>query len=66
MEDGTGVAGTAIFLALVQVFLAFAVHSYRQRGDKTLLLILLTWPFLTVRGVCASLFRSPHVLSTTT
>ncbi|KAL8290320.1 hypothetical protein RQP46_002578 [Phenoliferia psychrophenolica] len=45
------VAGTAMFLFLVQVFACFAIHSYRKKGDRTLLLILLTWPFLTVRGV---------------
>lgn len=46
-----GVAGVAIFVALVQVVFAVACRSYRKRGDRTLALIILTWPFLTVRGI---------------
>lgn len=45
------VAGVAIFVALVQVVFAVAWQSYRKRGDRTLALIILTWPFLTVRGI---------------
>ncbi|ORY86632.1 hypothetical protein BCR35DRAFT_324528 [Leucosporidium creatinivorum] len=45
------VAGTAIFLALVQVFAFVAISSYRKKGDRTLLLILGTWPLLSVRGI---------------
>lgn len=41
----------AIFVALVQVVFAVAWQSYRKRGDRTLALIILTWPFLTVRGI---------------
>lgn len=44
------VAGCAIFLGLVQVFLFYAVASYRKKGDRTLALIILTWPWLTIRG----------------
>ncbi|KAI5479925.1 hypothetical protein MNV49_002215 [Pseudohyphozyma bogoriensis] len=44
------VAGTAIFLALVQVFALVAIQSYRRKGDRTLLCIIAVWPFLTVRG----------------
>ncbi|GAA5820838.1 hypothetical protein JCM11251_001837 [Rhodosporidiobolus azoricus] len=44
-------AGTAIFLAAVQAFLLLCVHAFRQKRDRTLSLIALTWPFLTVRGV---------------
>jgi hypothetical protein len=47
----SGIAGTAIFLALVQVFAAVAIAEYRKKGDRTLLLILGTWPLLTVRGI---------------
>ena len=43
--------GTALFLALVQVFAAVAYRSYRRAGDRTLLLIFSVWPFLTVRGI---------------
>ncbi|ORY86634.1 hypothetical protein BCR35DRAFT_302341 [Leucosporidium creatinivorum] len=45
------VAGTAVFLALVQIFGAVAIWSYRRHGNRTLLLILGTWPLLTIRGV---------------
>ena len=59
-----GSVGSAIFLALVQVFLAFAIHSYRQRGDRTLQLLILTWLPLSVRGACESysLTWSPELL----
>ena len=58
-----GSVGSAIFLALVQVFLAFAIHSYRQRGDRTLQLLILTWLPLSVRGACEpySLTWSPEL-----
>ncbi|GAA5915301.1 hypothetical protein JCM6882_005183 [Rhodosporidiobolus microsporus] len=52
---GLRVAGTAIFLFAVQVFLLLCFTSARRfkdkRGDRTLFLIAATWPFLTVRGV---------------
>ncbi|GAA6022927.1 hypothetical protein JCM10207_006867 [Rhodosporidiobolus poonsookiae] len=48
---GLRVAGTAVFLVIVQVFLVLCTRSYRQRGNRTLTLIAATWPFLTVRGV---------------
>lgn len=47
----TGVVGTAIFLTLVQAFLLIAIQSYRRHGDRTLAIILLTWLFLTLRGI---------------
>ncbi|KAM0751268.1 hypothetical protein T439DRAFT_356098 [Meredithblackwellia eburnea MCA 4105] len=43
--------GTGVFLALVQVFFAFGIQSYRKKADRTLVAIMATWPFLTVRGV---------------
>ncbi|GAA5915297.1 hypothetical protein JCM6882_005182 [Rhodosporidiobolus microsporus] len=48
------VAGTVIFLFVVQVFFVlclFSARRYNKRGDRTLFLIAATWPFLTVRGV---------------
>ncbi|GAA5990762.1 hypothetical protein JCM10908_000004 [Rhodotorula pacifica] len=45
------IAGIAIFIALVQVVALVGWLSYRKRGDRTLSLILLTWPLLTVRGI---------------
>ncbi|GJN94271.1 hypothetical protein Rhopal_007345-T1 [Rhodotorula paludigena] len=48
---GLRVAGTAVFLAIVQAHLAVCLHMWRKRRDRTLFLITFTWPFLTVRGV---------------
>lgn len=47
----SGIAGTGIFLGLVQAIIFIAILSYRKRGDRTLVMILLTWPFLTARGI---------------
>lgn len=46
-----GIAGIANFIALVQVVALVGYLSYRKRGDRTLLLVMLTWPLLTVRGI---------------
>ncbi|GAA6022912.1 hypothetical protein JCM10207_006862 [Rhodosporidiobolus poonsookiae] len=48
---GLRVAGTAIFLAIGQAFLLVCIQAYRRKGNRTLLLIMATWPFLTIRGV---------------
>ncbi|GAA5884389.1 hypothetical protein JCM3774_002355 [Rhodotorula dairenensis] len=45
------ISGIAIFIALVQVVALVGSLSYRKRGDRTLALILLTWPPLTIRGI---------------
>ncbi|GAA5843323.1 hypothetical protein JCM11251_007285 [Rhodosporidiobolus azoricus] len=45
------VAGTAVFLALAQVFLLLCLKSLRRQADRTIALITTLWPFLTVRGV---------------
>ncbi|BGP43941.1 hypothetical protein JCM10449v2_007998, partial [Rhodotorula kratochvilovae] len=46
------VAGTAVFLVIVQGFLLLCLHAMRRHGrDRTLALVALTWPFLTIRGV---------------
>lgn len=60
-SSSAGVAGTALFLALVQVFLVFAAVDWRKKGDKTLLAIIITWPLLTIRGACKFLISCSSV-----